>query len=252
MSIEVEAGGGTTITPADAAVEFRGSCRALTFALADTDVGNTIQVIGDVGPLTITSAGSGDSSTINLYGHAQSVTDGSSGGTTVNNYMSGYVQTNAILTDTGTTIPGRLDTVDTSLADIPTVAEFNARTLVAASYFDPATDAVANVTLVATTTNSTQAETDIAALNNISTANVNTEMVDVMKTDTIAERTNGAPPTTPTFEQAISYLYMMLTDKIDIDSGFKEFYNNGGTIIWKKALTDDASNYIEANGQSGS
>lgn len=39
-----------------------------------------------------------------------------------------------------------------SLADIPTVAEFNARTLVAASYFDPTTDAVANVTLVATTT----------------------------------------------------------------------------------------------------
>jgi len=39
-----------------------------------------------------------------------------------------------------------------ALADIPTVAEFNARTLVAASYFDPAADAVANVTLCATTT----------------------------------------------------------------------------------------------------
>lgn len=41
------------------------------------------------------------------------------------------------------------------IADIPTVAEFNARTLVAASYFDPAADAVANVTLVATTTTNT-------------------------------------------------------------------------------------------------
>ncbi|MCP4929475.1 MAG: hypothetical protein GY918_10530, partial [Gammaproteobacteria bacterium] len=93
LSLEVVAGGGTTITPAGAEVEFRGSCRALTIALADTDVGNTIQVIGDVGPIAITSAGSGDSATINLYGHAQSVTDGSNG--TVNDYMSGYAQIGA-------------------------------------------------------------------------------------------------------------------------------------------------------------
>lgn len=43
--------------------------------------------------------------------------------------------------------------LDTQLGDIPTVAEFNARTLVAASYFDPAADAVANVTTVGTVTN---------------------------------------------------------------------------------------------------
>jgi hypothetical protein len=40
-----------------------------------------------------------------------------------------------------------------AIADVPTVAEFNARTLAAADYFDPATDAVANVTTVTTTTN---------------------------------------------------------------------------------------------------
>ena len=38
--------------------------------------------------------------------------------------------------------------LDTQLGDIPTVAEFEARTLVAAAYFDPSTDAVANVTTV--------------------------------------------------------------------------------------------------------
>lgn len=43
---------------------------------------------------------------------------------------------------------------DTAIGDYdgPTNAEMNARTLVAASYFDPTTDAVANVTLVATLT----------------------------------------------------------------------------------------------------
>ncbi len=46
----------------------------------------------------------------------------------------------------------------------PTVAQMNARTLVAADYFDPAVDAVANVTLVATTTTNTDMRgTDNAA-----------------------------------------------------------------------------------------
>jgi len=51
------------------------------------------------------------------------------------------------------------------IADIPTVAEFNARTLLAANYFDPAVDVVANVTLVDTTTTNTDMRgTDNAAL----------------------------------------------------------------------------------------
>ena len=41
-----------------------------------------------------------------------------------------------------------LETLSDQIDDVPTVAEFNARTLVAASYFDPATDAVVNVTNV--------------------------------------------------------------------------------------------------------
>ncbi len=45
--------------------------------------------------------------------------------------------------------------VSADLADVPTVAEFNARTLAAAAYFDPAVDTVANVTTVGTTTTNT-------------------------------------------------------------------------------------------------
>jgi hypothetical protein len=44
--------------------------------------------------------------------------------------------------------------LDTQLADLPTVAEFEARTLEAAAYFDAATDAVANVTTVGSVTGS--------------------------------------------------------------------------------------------------
>jgi len=45
--------------------------------------------------------------------------------------------------------------VSADVADVPTVAELNARTLVAANYFDPTSDPVANVTLVETTTDLT-------------------------------------------------------------------------------------------------
>lgn len=51
------------------------------------------------------------------------------------------------------------------IAEVPTNAELSARTLLAADYFDPAGDAVANVTLVATTTlNSDMRGTDSANL----------------------------------------------------------------------------------------
>ena len=40
------------------------------------------------------------------------------------------------------------DNLDTQLGNLPTVAEFEARTILAAAYFDPASDTVANVTTV--------------------------------------------------------------------------------------------------------
>ncbi len=45
--------------------------------------------------------------------------------------------------------------ISADIADIPTVSEFNARTIVAANYFDPAADTVVNVTNVATLTGHT-------------------------------------------------------------------------------------------------
>jgi hypothetical protein len=90
----------------------------------------------------------------------------------------------AILVDTGTTILAQITALndldaagvrsavglasanlDTQLGDIPTVSEFEARTLVASAYFDPTADTVANVTLVGTcTTNTDMRGTDSALL----------------------------------------------------------------------------------------
>ena len=71
---------------------------------------------------------------------------------------SGAITTAGGAVSTVTTLTGHTaQTADhtAGIADIPTVAEFNARTLATADYFDPTADAVANVTLVATTTTNT-------------------------------------------------------------------------------------------------
>jgi len=250
------------------------------------------------------------------------------------------------------------------IEDIPTVAEFNARTLVAASYFDPALDVVASVTAVGTTTTNsdmrgtdnaalaatalstaiwtaaragyldelnapnipadidtlltritaavalasvctearlaeldvanlpadvaavptaaenvneweTQSQTDptgfhvnlqeiadtaqtagdlaalINALQDLSAAQVNAEMVDVLTVDTISEMTQGIPPIAPTFEEAVMYLYMSLTKQITTTSALMAFFNDAGTAIWTKALLDDTTTYTETKGASG-
>lgn len=72
-------------------------------------------------------------------------------------------------------------TTQTAIADVPTNAEFEARTLVAANYFDPAADAVANVTTVATTTN----------LTNLPAITTNWLTADGLATDAVAEIQNG-------------------------------------------------------------
>ena len=89
--------------------------------------------------------------------------------------------------------------VSADIADVPTVAELNARTLLAASYFDPAADTVANVTTVATTTTNTDMRgTDSAALASVATearlseldavtAGKMANQVDIIQTDTTTD-----------------------------------------------------------------
>lgn len=94
---------------------------------------------------------------------------------------------------------------------------------------------------------------EVQSHSTLTAANVNSEVVDVLKTDTIAQLSQGAPPTTPTFEEAVMYLYSALAFKAQVDGSAneKKFFNQGGTAIWKKALTDASSIYTEANGATG-
>jgi hypothetical protein len=84
--------------------------------------------------------------------------------------------------------------VDTALTDYngPTSAEFDARTLLSAAYFDPSTDTVGNVTLVATTTSNIDMRGTNAAATAAALATVDTN-VDSILVDTAA---GGAGPWT--------------------------------------------------------
>lgn len=77
-----------------------------------------------------------------------------------------------------------------SLVVPPSVAQLNARTILAASYFDPVNDAVANVTLVATTTTNT----DMRGTDGVDTATM--RGTDGVDTATM-RGTDGANTTVP-------------------------------------------------------
>ncbi len=70
--------------------------------------------------------------------------------------------------------------------------------------------------------------------------------------DSVAAATvQGAPSTTPTLEVAIMTIYDALVHAVDVTATLKAYKNNAGTVIWKKALSDDATTYTEAESASG-
>ena len=93
----------------------------------------------------------------------------------------------------------------------------------------------------------------VTGFNDLSAAAVNAEMVDVMATDVLTEPAQGAPPAAPTHREATAYLFYGLRNRVDIDtvSGYMEVYNDAGTVIYKKQLTDAGGILTEGEAVSG-
>lgn len=93
----------------------------------------------------------------------------------------------------------------------------------------------------------------ITALNNISTSDVLAQVNAAIDT-AISELGVAAPAVTPTLRTGMMLMYMSLRNKTVVQtSGVDalEIYNNAGTIIAKKLLTDDGSDLTEAEMTSG-
>ena len=70
----------------------------------------------------------------------------------------------------------------------------------------------------------------------------------------LTEISQGVPSATPTLQDAIMLMYMALRNKLDVaTSGTDtlEVHNDAGTVICKKALTDDGTTYSEAEMATG-
>lgn len=80
---------------------------------------------------------------------------------------------------------------------------------------------------------------NIALLNNISVADVNAQMLDVLNVDTFGEPGQGAPAATTTLEQKLAYIYKMLRNKIATTSALINVYNDDGTTVGQKAVLSD-------------
>jgi len=126
-----------------------------------------------------------------------------------------------------------LDTMDTNIDDIETDTN-ELQGLIASSKIAAQVKGTDDIDLSATQKTS-----------------VNAEVVDALGTDTIAELAQGIPAATPTIKTALMLLYMALRNKLDIDASWKEIHNDAGTVISKKALSDDATTYSEAKAESG-
>lgn len=201
--------------------------KGATFSAA-TD---TLEAIRDRGDVAWLTGAGGSAPTVGEIADAvwDEATSGHTGGGTFGEQCKTDID--AILADTNELQSDDVPTLIGALNDVSS-ADVNAACDTALTDYDAPTKA--------------ELDAGLAALNDLSAADVNAELVDVLKTDTIADRSAGLPPATPTFEQAISYLYGSMRNSIDIDAGFKEFYNNAGALIWKKALSDDGDNYVEA------
>jgi len=138
-----------------------------------------------------------------------------------------------------------LGALRTLLLDIPTVSEFNARTLVAASYFDPTTDTVATVTNL---TGHIAQTGDTYALANGATgfAAIDTvvDAILAMLDDPRGEPAQGAPGVSVDLATKIDFIYKLLRNKKDQDGVLTQYYNDAGTVVDHKATTSEVGGLV--------
>jgi len=87
-------------------------------------------------------------------------------------------------------------------------------------------------------------QSDIAALNDLSSANILTQVNAALDT-AIAELGVAAPTATPTLRTGLILLYMALRNKLDVTNSAKEIHNDAGTVVATKTISDDGTTYSE-------
>lgn len=77
------------------------------------------------------------------------------------------------------------------------------------------------------------------------------EIRDAILAAVLSELPQAAPPATPQLSQAVMLLYMAVRNMLQVTATEKRISNDAGTVIAKKALTDDGTTFQEAEMVSG-
>lgn len=93
---------------------------------------------------------------------------------------------------------------------------------------------------------------DIAALNNLSAANINTEVADVINTDTSTEPAQGAPAVSASLRTKIDWLYKVMRNRKRQSATLWELYaDNETTVDAKATISDDGTVAIKQEIETG-
>jgi hypothetical protein len=96
------------------------------------------------------------------------------------------------------------------------------------------------------------ANIDAAVSTRATPAQVNTEVLDVLNTDTFAEPGQAAPPATSSLVSKISYLYKFLRNRVTVTGTTIAVYNDDGTTVGHKSThSDDGTTYDRGEYVSG-
>lgn len=83
-------------------------------------------------------------------------------------------------------------------------------------------------------------------------ASINTEVLDVIATDTISEMSQGTPPGSPTPIQVLNYLYRALINKMTQTSTTRCIYDSAGsTILFQAPVSDDGTTLTKSKYVTG-
>ncbi len=92
----------------------------------------------------------------------------------------------------------------------------------------------------------------IAGLEDLSAAEVNAEVVDVLKTDVITLPGQEAPPLTPTFEEAVSWLYKVFRNrKTQTATEWNLLADDESTVDAKATVSSDGTTAVKQEIESG-
>lgn len=234
LSIEVLTGGGQTVAVGGADVEIRGICRAVT--LTGVTSNSKVQIDAVTGPISIAGA----DGEVNIYGVCGAVTDSRTGTPTLSNVAVSRATINA--------------ESDTALADYdaPTATEMtNAFTEIKGATWSASTDTLEHIrdkeTDIETDTQDlqTQVGTDGAGLtaipwNSAWDAEVNAEVVDVLRTDTLPDD-YAAHEAQPTIAEAILAIHQFLFER-SVSGTTVTVQKPDGTTTAMTLTLDDGTN----------